>query len=103
VNKDTISNAISDSLSNINTATDSISKKELDSFSFKIVLKEYPSRALAEKAFNTLTSYGHKLLILQLDSSRYALTMPFKSPLSDTLRVKDSLRIFFGGKPYVKP
>lgn len=103
VNKDTLSNAISDSLSSLSKTADSISNNEMDGFSFKIVLKEYPSRALAEKAFNTLTSYGHKLLILQLDSSRYALTMPFKSPLSDTLRVKDSLRIFFGGKPYVKP
>lgn len=72
-----------------------------DSNNFSIVLKDYPTEAAVNKAFGKLTEYGHKLKIIKVDSSRYQLVMPFKKPVSDTLRAKDSLRIFFGGKPYV--
>jgi hypothetical protein len=74
----------------------------LDSNGFKIVLKKYPTAAAADKAFKRLSTYGHKLEVIKLDSSNYELTMPIKAPLSDTLRVRDSLRQFFGGNPYVK-
>jgi hypothetical protein len=73
-----------------------------DSFSFKIVLKEYPSRETAEKAFARLSNYGHRLLISAKDSANFKLSMPFTTPVSDTLRAKDSLRRFFGGRPYVE-
>ncbi len=73
-----------------------------DSFSFKIILKKYPSAEEMKTVYNRLTSYGHKLIIIKLDSSNYELAIPFKTPLSDTLRAKDSLKEFFGGSPYVK-
>jgi hypothetical protein len=73
-----------------------------DSSSFKIVLKEYPSQLSAQKAYARLTSYGHKVVIIKIDSLRYKLAIPFTLPLSDTLRVRDSLKVFFGGKPYVQ-
>ncbi|MBC7889273.1 MAG: hypothetical protein H7Z13_15455 [Ferruginibacter sp.] len=73
-----------------------------DSNSFKIVLKTYPSSESAQKAFKRLSTYGHKLVVLKADSLNYELAMPFKNPLSDTARAKDSLRRFFGGKPYIK-
>ncbi len=73
-----------------------------DSSSFKIVIKEYQSEAAIQKAYDRLKSYGHKLLIVKIDSANYKLVMPFYKPLSDTARVKDSLKIFFGGKPYVQ-
>ena len=79
-----------------------IAAKPSDGYSFKIVLKEYPSQAAANVAFQKLTTYGHKLLLTQKDSLVYKISMPFTSPLSDTLRAKDSLRRFFGGKPYVE-
>jgi len=72
-----------------------------DGYSFKIVLKEYPSRDAADKAFARLTTYGHKLLVSQKDAATFKLSMPFTNPVSDTARAKDSLRRFFGGKPYV--
>lgn len=72
-----------------------------DSNNFRIVIKEYPSEAAINKAFAKLTDYGHKLEIIKADSSRYQLVMPFTTPVSDTLRARDSLRKFFGGKPYV--
>jgi len=73
-----------------------------DSSNFKIVIKEYHSEEAINKAFSRLKSYGHKLLIVKVDSTTYKLMMPFYKPLSDTARVRDSLKIFFGGKPYVQ-
>lgn len=79
-----------------------INSNDKDSSSFKIILKKYPSYEELKTAYNKLTSYGHKLIIIKLDSSNYELAIPFKTPLSDTLRAKDSLKVFFGGSPYVK-
>jgi len=73
-----------------------------DSINFKIVLKKYGDSTAAAKAFKRLTYYGHKLEVIKADSLNYELAMPFKTPLSDTLRAKDSLRRFFGGNPYIK-
>jgi hypothetical protein len=73
-----------------------------DGYSFKIVIKEYATRAAAQKAYDKLTSYGHQLLIKTTDSSHYKISMPFTTPVTDTLRAKDSLRRFFGGNPYVE-
>ncbi len=72
-----------------------------DSNQFSIVIKEYPTAAAASKAMDKLSSYGHKLELITQDSTNYKLTMPFTYPLSDTARVRDSLRKFFGGRPYV--
>lgn len=72
-----------------------------DSANFKIVIKEYSNEAAASKAFSKLTSYGHKLVVIKVDSAKYQLAMPFTTPLSDTTRARDSLKIFFGGKPYI--
>jgi hypothetical protein len=72
-----------------------------DSFNFKIVLKDYPDEAAVNKAFQKLTSYGHKLMVIKADSAKYQLAMPFTAPLSDTVKMRDSLKIFFGGRPYI--
>jgi hypothetical protein len=72
-----------------------------DSNNFKIVIKEYTTLATATKAFNRLIEYGHKVELITVDSAHYRLAMGFAKPLSDTFQVKDSLRIFFGGKPFV--
>lgn len=79
-----------------------LSRPARDGYSFKVVLKEYPSKLAADKAFVKLTSYGHKLLLTQKDSARYRISMPFTTSLSDTSRVKDSLKRFFGGTPYIE-
>ncbi len=86
-------------------AADSVSRRptvSTDGFSFKVVLKEYASKTAADKAFAKLTTYGHKLVLTQKDSGIFKISMPFTSPLSDTLRAKDSLKRFFGGKPYIE-
>lgn len=73
-----------------------------DNYNFKVVIKEYPNKLMAEKAFNRLSGYGHKLLLLPIDSVKYKLAIPFNTPVSDTLRAKDSLRIFFNSRTYVE-
>ena len=77
--------------------------KIIDSNSFKIVLKEYPTLKAVQIAYSKLTEYGHKVKIITIDSTKYKLVLSFTRPLKDTLRVKDSLKQFFGGKPYVEP
>lgn len=72
-----------------------------DTSGFKIVIKDYPTQLAANKAFTKLTEYGHKVVIIQEDSSLYHLAMLFNTPLADSGRTTDSLRKFFGGKPYV--
>lgn len=73
-----------------------------DSNEFKMVLKNYNSYEAAQKAYNRLRSYGHKIEVVKIDSSLYQIVMPIKAPLADTSRAKDSLRRFFGGNPSVK-
>ena len=88
-----------DTISNIAPPQAIIQK---DSVLFKIVIKTYPSLETADKVLKKLATFGHKLILLNVDSTLYEIAMPFTTPLSDTLRAKDSLRGFFGGKPYVK-
>jgi hypothetical protein len=81
--------------------TNVVVQPKRDSFSFKVVIKEYPNAVAAEKAFTKLSSYGHKLIMYQIDSTQTRIAMPFMNPLSDTSRMRDSLKIFFGGNPYI--
>lgn len=73
-----------------------------DSNSFSIVIKDYSTKDAAEKAYARLSTYGHTLKVVTVDSTHFQLTMPFEKPLTDTTVVRDSLKKFFGGKPYVK-
>jgi len=73
-----------------------------DGYTFKIVIKEYNNKEVAEKAFAKYTTYGHKLLLYTKDSATYKIAIPFISPLSDTLHAKDSLRLFFNTRTYVE-
>lgn len=71
-------------------------------YTFKVVIKNYPSLFLAQKSYNRLTSYGYKLLLYTADSVIYKVAMPLNKPLIDTTRARDSVRILFGGRPYVE-
>lgn len=74
-----------------------------DGYTFKVVIKNYPSMLLAQKAYDRLTSYGHKLLLYTADSATFKLALPLNRPLADTTRAKDSVRqLLFGGNPYIE-
>lgn len=73
-----------------------------DSVHFAVVIKEYPTKFAADRAFSKLTSYGHKVELQQVDSVNFKIAMQFATGLSDTTRARDSLKILFGGRPYVE-
>lgn len=73
-----------------------------DSTNFKVVIREYPNEAAANKALARFATFGYtQLAVIKVDSTKYQLAMPFTSPLSDTLRARDSLKRIFLGKPYI--
>lgn len=92
---------ITDTLTPVKDSTNKVTP-ETEGSVFRVVIKEYPSKALAEKAYLRLTNFGHKLLLSPIDSLRYKLSIPFNSPLSDTTRAKDSLTKFFQSKTYIE-
>ena len=72
-------------------------------YTFKVVIKNYPSLLLAQQAYDRLTGYGHKLLLYTTDSVTYKVALPLIMPLADTTYAKDSVRtVLFGGKPYIE-
>lgn len=72
-----------------------------DSFSFKVVIREYDNAALADKKLAQFKTYGHKLILIRPDSNRFLLAMPFMKPAADSTRMRDSLKVLFGGTPYL--
>ena len=72
-----------------------------DSNNFKVVIKDYKSEAAANQALSRLSKYNRKFMVIRKDSVTYQLALPFNTSVADTGRIRDSLRIFFGGKPYV--
>ncbi|MGC4103335.1 hypothetical protein [Ferruginibacter sp.] len=75
---------------------------ENSNYTFKVVIKNYPALLPAQNSYKRLTSYGHKLLLYTADSVTFKVAMPLNTPLSDTARARDSVRILFGGKPYIE-
>ena len=78
-----------------------ITPVKTDDYSFKIVIRDYTTQETSTAVFKKFTTYGHKLVQYSKDSVVFKLAMPFNSALSDTTRAKDSLKLLFGGKPYV--
>ncbi len=72
-----------------------------DSNNFKVVIKEYKNETAANKGLERLSKYNRKFMIIKKDSVTYQLALPFTTPITDTGRIRDSLRIFFGGKPFI--
>lgn len=68
-----------------------------DGSTFKIVFKVTTNKAEAIDRMNALVKRGHKVLMYTADSVTYKLATPFTSPLSDTLRAKDSLGKYYHG------
>ena len=92
---------------NIATGSDTSIKKTVvptakDTNSFYIVIKEFAILAEAEKRAKKLNEYGNHFVITTKDSITYKMKLPFTKPLTDTLRVKDSISVYFGAKGYVE-
>lgn len=64
----------------------------------KMIIGEYHSKEKADRRFNTLTSLGNHVEIVQKDSADYLIVNTVNSRTIDTAHAKDSLRILFGYK-----
>ncbi|MBS1743655.1 MAG: hypothetical protein JST81_11530 [Bacteroidetes bacterium] len=71
---------------------------------FKVVIRQYENAAHANKIANTYRGYGYKVIQYPAkDSSGFKLAMEFKRPLTDTVKIIDSLkRIFTNSSPYIE-
>jgi len=86
----------------VDTTTNIIITPKTDSNAFKIVIKEFTNKMAAVSFYNKYTNWGHNLVLYSRDSVIYKIAVPIYRPLSDTLHVKDSLRIFYNTKTYVE-
>lgn len=75
----------------------------IDTTGFKIVVGTYNNLASAQKRLANLKLYNRKVIMYTTDSFTYKIAEPFALPLSDTTRVLDSLRAYYGkDKPVVE-
>jgi len=74
-----------------------------ETYMFKLVFRETIDKAAAIAKMKDLITRGHKVIMYTSDSVMYKLAEPFKLPLSDTARVRDSLnKYYYKGKAYVE-
>lgn len=80
-----------------------IQKNPVDSFTFKVVVKETTSKDVALAMFQHLKTNGRKVIMYTRDSITYKVFQPFMLPLSDTTRILDSLNhYYYRGKAHVE-
>ncbi|MEO5650248.1 MAG: hypothetical protein ABIR03_10050 [Ginsengibacter sp.] len=88
-----------DSLSKITPLIDSnkiVRKNPSDSFTFKVVVNEFTNRQAASARFAKLKTYGRNVILYTNDSITYKIAEPFMRPLSDSIKVLDSLNRYYG-------
>ncbi len=74
-----------------------------DNYTFKVVFRETIDEALAMAKMKELIARGHKVIMYTSDSVLYKLAEPYKRPLSDTARVRDSLnKYYYLGKAHIE-
>ena len=80
-----------------------IKKSATDSFTFKVVVKEYTNQQLALARLAQLKSYHRNVILYTNDSATYKIAEPFMLPLSDTTRILDSLNRYYSkGKTHIE-
>lgn len=66
-----------------------------DGYTFKVEFLRTADSSAAVTRMNVLTARHHMVIMYKKDSATYALAEPFKLPLTDTARIKDSLNRFY--------
>jgi hypothetical protein len=74
----------------------SVIKAPSDTFTFNVIVNEFNDKLRAENREKELTRYGRKVILYTSDSVTYKIAEPFNRPLSDTLKVRDSLNKYYG-------
>ena len=81
--------------------TETVTRK--DDYTFKIVFKQTKDKEIAITALNKMKNYGHKVILYSTPDSFFKVAEPFKLPLSDTTRIKDSLnKYYYLGKAVIE-
>lgn len=99
---------ITDSTKKDSTRIDSTSIQKIatppaDAYTFKVVFKEIPGKEAATTKMNEWIARKHTVIMFTKDSVYYKLAEPFKLPLADTARIKDSLnKFYYRGKAYIE-
>ncbi len=95
-NKIIDSTAISDSINNVQ-------KNPVDSFTFKVVIRETKSKDVALAVLKHLKNFGRNVIMYTDDSITYKIAHPFMLPLSDTTKILDSLNnYYYRGKAHIE-
>ena len=68
---------------------------------FRVVLL-VANKERAQRRYDSLTKWGHKVVLSTSDSVQYKISMPIHAPLSDSIRFRDSLSLFFGRKVWIE-
>ncbi|HZW64839.1 MAG TPA: hypothetical protein VFF23_04050 [Hanamia sp.] len=66
-----------------------------DTVQFNIVVNEYHTLSGAERRLKQLKTYNRNVIMYTNDSITYKVAEPFALPLSDTIRILDSLRRYY--------
>lgn len=84
-----------------NIVTDSI--PSIDSTGFKVVVGVYRTLAAAQNRITELKKNNRNVVMYTTDSTQYKIAETFNLPLSDTARILDSLKKYYGtgtNRPY---
>ena len=72
-------------------------------YNFRVVFRTSMTKTTALSLLQTMTLRRHHVIMLTSDSVYYKMAEPFKLPLSDTTRIKDSLnRYYYMGKGFIE-
>ena len=101
---DSLNNASKLSGDTVQTSTNTTSIANTSAISngvFYVVINNFNTRALAEAEQQKLASRGNGVQIVAKDSTAFFLAIPVTAPLSDTLRIRDSLSSVFRVKAFI--
>jgi hypothetical protein len=73
------------------TDTSSFINEPENEYTFRVILQTTKNKNAVVNRMNKLNSWGHHAVVYTTDSVNYKLAELFELPLSDTVRVKDSL------------
>ena len=102
IKKDSVASHTADTVKTI-TAPISELKDTLSKKGFNIIINEDLRKEIATRKYKLLTKIGHPVILNTSDSIRYSLEEHYDLPLTDTTRITDSLKRFYGSKISVAP
>jgi hypothetical protein len=71
---------------------------------FFIVVRTYSDLESAQRGFSRLVvlPFGKEIKLLTIDSTHYQIAVPVKGNLTDSTRIRDSIKVIFGKTAFVR-